>query len=290
VAQYHLQLDQLVERIRKIEDNLIDLQTERQAGPIEKATAARNQGAPGMAIAELEEANRGNMSPKVVKPQLVTLYCMTGQPERAVELLDSGAFDDPNLETEPGASFLRQGEVNLLLGNYKTAADLLQQYAIPKLRVERCVRAFTMGQMLRRGELVAATSLDLSIPTLINRQAMWLYQLGLCQLEAGMPESAAESFTSALKLAPEIPVRRIIAYYLEHLGKPAPELSKKAEPVLPVPDSPLDRLKSTTAASGVKPAPAPADPTTPASGRADLPKPAPAGEAAKEKDFKPSKP
>ncbi|MBV8610706.1 MAG: hypothetical protein JO034_25025, partial [Singulisphaera sp.] len=282
VAQYHLQLDQLNERIRKIEDHLIDLQTERQAGPIEKATAARNLGAPGMAIAELEEANRGYMSPNVVKPLLVDLYCMTGQPDRAPELLNTGAPEDPNLETEPGMSSLRQGQIYLLLGNYPLAVDLWRR-AIPKLRLERCGRAFSMAQILRRGELVAATDLNFSILTLIKRQATWLFDLGLCQLEAGMPEEAAESFTSALKLAPEIPVRPIIAYYLEHLGRPVSELPKKAEQALPMPTSVVDRLKGNNPASAINPAEAPAGSTLPAPGPADVTKPAPAGEAAKEK-------
>ena len=96
----------------------MDLQVERQAGPVEKAIAARNQGAPGLAIGELEEANRGNMSPLLVKPQLVDLYCFTGQPDRALELLSTGASEDPNLGTEPGTSFMRQGQVYFLLGNY----------------------------------------------------------------------------------------------------------------------------------------------------------------------------
>ena len=95
--------------MKKIEDSLIDLQVERQAGPIEKAQFARSQGAPGLAIAELEEADRGNMSPAVVKPQLVDLYCNTGQPDKALELLSMGASDDPNLGAEPGMSFMRQG-------------------------------------------------------------------------------------------------------------------------------------------------------------------------------------
>jgi tetratricopeptide (TPR) repeat protein len=296
VAQYHQQVDQLNERIRKIEDNLIDLQTERQGGPIEKAAVARRQGAPGMAIAELEEANRGNMSPAVVKPQLVDLYCMTGQPERALELFSMGAIEDPNLGTEPGVSFLRQGQVYLLLGNYQSAATLLQKWAIPKLRLELIARAISVGQSLKRGELVAATNIDLSIPPQIIRQATWLYELALCQLESGLPEKAAESFTHALKLAPEIAVRPIIAYYLEHLGKPVPELPKKAEKELRVPTSLLDRLDSTTPASELKPAPAdttkpaPADTTKPAPADATKPAPAdatkqaPAREASKEKD------
>src|SRR5205823_3529471 len=100
-AQLQQMLDQLNQRVTQIGENLIDVQVERQAGPIEKAALARSQGAPGLAITELEEADRGNMSPVIVKPQLVDLYCNTGQPDKALELLSLGASEDPNLGTEP---------------------------------------------------------------------------------------------------------------------------------------------------------------------------------------------
>ena len=48
-------------------------------------------------------------------------------------------------------------------------------------------------------------------------------------LESGSPDGAAEYFTRALKLVPDLTVRPIIAYYLEKLGKPVPELPKKAD-------------------------------------------------------------
>ena len=150
----------------------MDLQVERQAGPVEKAYAARNQGAPGLAIGELEEANRGNMSPMIVKPQLVDLFCLTGQPDRAVELLSTGASEDPNLGTEPGTSFMRQGQVYFLLGNYTTAAHLWQERAIPRLRFDRGMRALTMAQLLTRGELTHATNISLILPTLVSRQGL----------------------------------------------------------------------------------------------------------------------
>ena len=67
----------------------------------------------------------------IVKPQLVDLFCFTGQPDRAVELLSTGASEDPNLGTEPGTSFLRQGQVYFLLGNYTTAAHLWQERNSP---------------------------------------------------------------------------------------------------------------------------------------------------------------
>ena len=46
-TQLRQQLEQLNQRVKQMEENLLDLQVERQAGPIEKAMAARNQGAPG---------------------------------------------------------------------------------------------------------------------------------------------------------------------------------------------------------------------------------------------------
>ncbi len=192
-SQVRQQLEQLNQRVKQVEENLMDLQVERQAGPVEKAVTARNQGAPGLAIGELEEANRGNMSPLLVKPQLVDLYCFTGQPDRALELMAMGAIEDPNLGTEPGSSFMRQGQVYLLLGNYLTADHLWRMRAIPRLRSDRTVRALTMGQTLTRGELTPATNSSLVLPSLVARQAYWEFDLALCLLESGSPDRAAES-------------------------------------------------------------------------------------------------
>ncbi len=229
-SQYRQQLEQLNERVKQVEEKLMDLQVERQAGPIEKAMAARSQGAPGLAIGELEEANRGNMSPMVVRPQLLDLYCQTGQPDRAYELMSMTASEDPNLGTEPGTSFMRQGEVYFLMGNYATAASLWQERAIPRVRYDRTLRALTLGQLLTRGELTQTVNINLVLPTLLNRQAFWEFDLALCHLESGAPDKAAEYFTHALKIVPDLGLRPLIAYYLEKLGKPVPALPKsKAE-------------------------------------------------------------
>ena len=96
--QYAQQLDQLNQRVKQIEDVCWTSRWSGRPGPIEKASYARSQGASGLAIGELEEADRGNMSPVIVKPQLVDLYCNTGQPDRALELLAVGAQRGP----EPG--------------------------------------------------------------------------------------------------------------------------------------------------------------------------------------------
>ncbi|MGA7495331.1 MAG: hypothetical protein WBX00_01255 [Isosphaeraceae bacterium] len=277
-AQLRQQLEQLNQRVKQVEDNLMDLQVERQAGPVDKAYAARIQGAPGLAIGELEEAESGNMSPMIVKPQLVDLFCFTGQPDRAVELLSTGASEDPNLGTEPGTSFLRQGLVYFLLGNYTTAAHLWQERAIPRLRFDRGMRALTMAQLLTRGELTKATNISLILPNLVSRQAYWEYDLALCLLESGSPDRAAEYFAHALKLVPELAVRPIIAYYLAKLGKPVPELPKKADLPQPRAGTTVDSLlrgpgpsPATSPLAAPNPAaasPAPAEPAKPKPGSA----------------------
>jgi tetratricopeptide (TPR) repeat protein len=254
-SQYTQQLDQLNQRVKQIEDHLLDLQVERQASPIDKAQYARSQGAIGLAMAELEEADRGNMAPLIVKPQLMDLYCFTGQPERALELVTGGLNEDPNLATEPGGSWIRQGQIYLLLGNYQSAATLWKDRALRTLRSERTVRALTVGRILAEGELVAASSSNLTIPTLVNRQGALEFELGQCLLEAGSPEEAAAHFTQALKLVPDLPFRPIVAYYLGKMGQPVPALPKKEEPAPAQPGSAVKPLRtpSQPAATGTAP-------------------------------------
>jgi hypothetical protein len=163
----------------------------------------------------------------VVKPRLVDLYCNTGQPEKALELLAVGAIDDPNLGPEPGAGALRQGRVYFLLGNYLSAATLWQTRAIPRARSDRTGRVLEAARAATRGEAVTSTSEFLSIPTSLTQQATWEYDLAMCQLESGSPEDAAVHFKQALTLAPQMPVRRIAAYYLTKMGKPVPEIPKR---------------------------------------------------------------
>ena len=67
----------------------------------------------------------------------------------------------------------------------------------------------------------------MALPLSLRQQATWLYDLGMCQLEGGMPEAAAESFSKALTFSPDIGVRPIVAYYLEKIGKPVPPPSKR---------------------------------------------------------------
>jgi hypothetical protein len=112
--------------------------------------------------------------------------------------------------------------VYFLLGNYLSAATLWQERAIPRVRFDRSQRVLVAGQSVVRGDLTRGTSAFLGLPNTITLQANWEYDLALCRLESGSPEDAAEHFTKALTLQPDLPVRPIAAYYLEKMGKPVP--------------------------------------------------------------------
>ena len=92
-AQLEDQLNQLNQAIKQVEDRLEDLAIENQASPVDQAMFARQQGAVGLAITKLAEAERSGNSPMIVKPQLVDLYCTTGQPDKALDLLSVGSVE-----------------------------------------------------------------------------------------------------------------------------------------------------------------------------------------------------
>ena len=196
------QLDQLNQQMKLLEDKLADLEIERQAGPIEQAQFALSQGGAGRAIALFADAERNNVSPAVVKPRLIDLYCNTGQPDKALELLAVGAIDDPNLGSEPGSGALRQGRVYYLLGNYLSAVSLWKDRAIPRVRHDRSNRALAASSSLTRGEAVQATNLFLALPSTLNQQASWEFDLAMCNLEAGLPDDAATHFTTGPHVGP----------------------------------------------------------------------------------------
>ena len=203
---------------------------EQQAGPLNRADFAMSQGAPGLAIQELEEAIQINASVNPVKPLLIDLYCDTGQPEKALDILaTSTTIDDPTLGTEPGTAAYRQGRVYFLLGNYTYAASLWKNYAIRQIRLERSFAAMGAGMSLLHGEAKHASTLLMSLPTKLTTQAGWENELALCELESGDTTRAAEDFTSALTLMPNLPTRPVAAYYLEKMGKPVPPLPKPTD-------------------------------------------------------------
>jgi hypothetical protein len=218
----------LNQQIKAIQDELNDLTIEQQLDSAQRAAFARSRGAPGLALAELEEADRTGVRPAQVRPQLVDLYCDTGQPDKALDLLNNGSIDEASLETEPGAAAARQARVNFLLGYYEVAEQLWRDRAITRLRHERAMRALIAGASLLHGQAKSSTSLLLDIPGKIALQASWEFDVALCQLEWGRPDLAATAFTESLSLAPDMALRPVVAYYLEKLGKPVPAPSAEA--------------------------------------------------------------
>jgi hypothetical protein len=146
------------------------------------------------------------------------------------------------------------------------------------------MRALQVAQIFGRGDLIPAVNTDESIPTLLTRQAFWSYELGQALLESGSPDRAAEHFTQALKLVPDLPVRPIIAYYLERMGRPVPELPKTGAAPAAKPTTAVEKLlKTPLPGAATTPAPAPPrPPATPAPPAADTAKPKEAPKTAEE--------
>ncbi|WP_435021286.1 tetratricopeptide repeat protein [Tundrisphaera sp. TA3] len=257
------QLNELNQRIRQIEAQIRDMVIQRRASPQEKAGFARSQGAYGLAIRELEEADQsGGGNPASIRPGLLDLYCETGQPDKAFDLLGNSNSDDPTFSTGVGTSPFRQGRVHFLLGNYTNAVLLWASKAIPPLQVQRSFQALTTAQMILTGEPMSATRTLMDIPEMISQQAEWEFETALAALEGGIaPSVAAEHFTKALELEPDLAIRPVIAYYLEKLGKPVPPArtvapeEKSAPPAPAPPTQPEPEAKE-------KP-PEPATPTEP---------------------------
>ena len=190
-AQFKKQFDELDQQMKLVEDSLVELETERQAGPVEQAAFALSRGAAGRAISLLADAERNNLSPAVVKPRLIDLYCNTGQPDKALDLLAAARSTIPTSAPSRGRVRSRQGRVYFLLGNYLSAASLWRERAIPRVRIDRSSRALEAARALVRGEAVQATNIFLTVPGTLAKQASWEFDLAMCELEAGLPDDAA---------------------------------------------------------------------------------------------------
>ncbi len=231
------QLLALNNHLDEVQRAVTNLGIETQAGPVQKSMLARQRGAVGLAIQLLEEGLQSGINPAAIKPTLLDLYCEVGDPDKAGELWTSGNAADPVLGDGPGTAALRQGRVFLLLGNYDSALAVWTREAIPSLRGQRTYEAPMSARKLLGGEPTIATSMLLEIPDQVTRQAVWEFEAGMASLEAGRPvDETAEHLTNALKLAPRLTVRPVIAYYLKKLGRPVPEPPAepaKAEPAKP---------------------------------------------------------
>jgi tetratricopeptide (TPR) repeat protein len=215
------EFDKLDEYVNGVDRQKEDFSLEQQPRAVDLAMFARQRGAIGMAIKSLEDAETSGDSTATVRPQLLDLYCSTGQPDKALDLI-SGSIGDPNLGTEPGTATFRQGLVYYLTGNYLSTASLWGERSIPQLRMDRSTRALAAAKSLINGQAAAASNSFLAIPGNLEQQASWEFDLAVCELEAGRPEEAAKHFTNCLTIEPDLGTRPIAAYYLEKLGKPVP--------------------------------------------------------------------
>ena len=233
-------------RVDQIRSQLNEIALNQRATPLDKANFARSQGAPGLAIHELVEANEAGGNVQGVRAMLVDLYCEIGQPDKAFDMIYNLEVDDPSLGTGTGTASYRQGLVFLLLGNYSDAIGLWGDRSIAQVQRQRSIEAPLATKMLLGGDPIASTRVLLTIPENVELQAQWEFELALAALEGGKPpDVTANHFQMALKLEPNLTVRPVIAYYLEKLGKPVPPprtaTPRAAEPSTPTTTPPAEK-------------------------------------------------
>ena len=228
-------LGELNQQLKQVQAQIDELTIQRRASPLEKADFARNSGAPGLAIRELEEAEQAGGGQPGTRATLVDLYNDTGQPDKALDVISSLNIDDPSLSSGVGVMGIgsathRQGMVYFLLGDYRNAISLWEDRSINQVRNTRLVQGPLATQALLHGEPVASTRMFIELPEQIVRQAEWEFELAMAALEGGGDSAAtARHFRSALELEPDLAVRPVIAYYLEQLGEPVPPPRAKSD-------------------------------------------------------------
>ncbi len=242
-------LEKLQTEIAKFREALETKTVENNWRPGRRAQEAIQAGALGMGIQELRKEEG---SPRV-KPDLVDLFCTIGQPDEAYLLMRNDGLEDPELSTGPGTAAYREGLVTLLaLGNYDATASFWYERALTQVRTSMTMEGLMAVRGLVAGDPLVSVNTNLELPSRVLAEADWCYQLGLCLLEGGRPLSrkidvpaqpgapprqqeipgAAEMFEKALELEPDLPVRPIIAYYLEKIGRPLPA-EKETETLKP---------------------------------------------------------
>jgi hypothetical protein len=241
--QYNAQIAQLAQLSKMNEDirnAVMNITLENPASQIlERATVARQYGAFGLSIQELEEGLQSQINPALIKPRLLDLYCQVGDPVKALQLWTGGNYADPQLGDGVGTAALRQGRVFLLMGNYFSALTVWNRESIPAIRSDRSMGAIKGAQALLYGEPIVSESSYLRLPGEVSQQAEWEYRIGMASLEAGMPaDEVAKHLTSSLELSPSNALRPVIAYYLKKLGKPVPPAPEKPKPPTAAPTRP----------------------------------------------------
>jgi hypothetical protein len=254
------QLTRLDEQYNQFQDQLSDFAAANSAGPVQQANLASQRGYPAMAIGFLLDAENAGFNLAQLRYALVDLYCQTGQPDKAFDLLEGTTANDESLGLDgssPGLKMARAGYrnglVNLLIGNYPIAASYWGVYTLPFIRSTESQQTISAAREMLRGQPVPALRAILEVsgtpeqPGLIDTYAEWETELGLCQLEAGMAldrldaagavvqEGAATRFLRALEIKPRSPLRPLLVYYLEKMGVDVPPLPPGEAPTTPAP-------------------------------------------------------
>ncbi|MDB5352921.1 MAG: hypothetical protein JWN86_4168 [Planctomycetota bacterium] len=256
-------LEQLEDEIEKFKEDLQKFTTDRSADNLQRAARAMRAGFPGIAQHELEEAESQGVSADQLLSGLVSLYCRSGQPEKANDHLAGAGrvLDDPALYSGPGSPTNTHGLVNLLLGFYDTTATFWNRAIVQAHRAETD-QCLSVAREILTGQPLAATQATLELTGqggLVETQANWEFELGLCLIESGDPVEAGKHFSRALLLNPRLVTRPLIEDYLKKLGVPIPAAAQ--------PEA------GETAAGDVKPEVAPAEVKAPAETKPDTPKP-----------------
>jgi tetratricopeptide (TPR) repeat protein len=224
-------LDQLTEVVEQVRTELDRLVEEQQAGPLQLIEPALSNGCLGLAIEKLDEAEATGLAQGPLRAQLVDLYCLAGWPDQALRVIDTGNVEDPALNTGPGSASYRSGTVYLLLGNYDVATSLWFR-SVKQIQTLLSMQTLESTRGFLRGLVKETSDQMLEFPDLVATRAQWEAELGLVLLEAGQPSLAGEHMETALTLNPGHPLRPVLAYYLQRLGRavpPPPEPPAKVE-------------------------------------------------------------
>ena len=291
------QLTRIEEQSSEFQNQLSDYAAANSANLVQQANLASQGGYPGLAIQNFLDAESGGFNLAQLRFALVDLYCQTGQPDKAFDLLEGTTANDESLGVDgptPGLKMARAGYrnglVNMLLGNYPIAARYWNNYTLPFVRTSETDQALSAAQSVIRGDVIPGLKSVLDVagtpeqPGLIETYSAWQAELGLCKLEAGaaldmrdtngalQQEGAATHFLRALEIQPRSPLRPLLVYYLEKM--------EVAVPPLPEPEPPLEITKPQAApevmpaVSSVPETPAPPEAPATEPGKPEEPTPA----------------
>lgn len=203
--------------------------------PLERARWAAHFELPMLAAEELE--NLSPIGPELdqAAPFAAALNLRLGRTQAAFEALD-------RMENSIGKQSLATGEwdwsmaqVLLLQGQYKEALSTLE-HAIAEIRINRIKRTLQMAEMrVRHGEMFGTLQESQDSFGDIEREAAYLFMLGLLRLEMGEPHLAPEAFNKALELWPRLQTRTVIGFYMPLVaGEQLPEAPQPYDPKLEI--------------------------------------------------------